>query len=98
MPVIDEIVDLSTDGIIKYKAVVSLVRISNGDKIGSGFAICSNKEKGKQYFDEYAIVGMAQTRAISRAYRNAFGWIVKLAGYETTPVEEAVYTNLASDQ
>ena len=36
---------------------------------------------------EYAIRAMAQTRAISRAARQRFGFIVRLAGYEPTPAE-----------
>ncbi len=31
---------------------------------------------------------MAQTRAVSRAYRNIIGFLIKLAGYEATPYEE----------
>ena len=33
---------------------------------------------------------MAQTRAIGKAYRNLLGWVMKLAGYETTPSEEMI--------
>lgn len=88
MPIVESLEDLSTENKIKYRAAISLKRVATGDIVGSGVAICTNKEKGKQYFDEYAIAGMAQTRAISRAYRNAFGWLVKLAGYEATPIDE----------
>lgn len=88
MPIVDSLEDLSTETNLKYRATISLKRVATNDIVGSGVAICSNKEKGKQYFDEYAIAGMAQTRAISRAYRNAFGWLVKLAGYEATPIDE----------
>ena len=73
---------------VKYSCTVKLYR---GDEIaGSGVGFCSNKEKSKKYFDEYAIIAMAQTRAISRAYRNSIGWIMKLAGYETTPYEQTI--------
>jgi hypothetical protein len=91
MPIVDSLEDLSSEEKIKYRAAISLKRVSSGDIVGSGVAICTNKEKGKQLFDEYAIAGMAQTRAISRAYRNAFGWLIKLAGYEATPVDEMQY-------
>lgn len=71
---------------IKYSCTVKLYR---GDELsGAGVGFCSSKEKSKRYFDEYAIIAMAQTRAISRAYRNSIGWIMKLAGYESTPFEE----------
>lgn len=88
LPVVTELTDLSDDKQIKYRAVVEIRRLDNANVIASGFAICTNKEKGKQYFDEYAIASMAQTRAIGKAYRTAFGWLMKLAGYEATPAEE----------
>ena len=56
--------------------------------VGTGFAMCSKKEYKKKSFDEYAILSMAQTRAIGKAYRNLIGWMMKLAGYEGTPAEE----------
>ena len=37
---------------------------------------------------EYAVYGMAQTRAISRAARNVFGWVALEAGFEAVPWEE----------
>lgn len=74
---------------IKYKARVELVMLSNNKTVGAGEAICSNKESGKSGFDEYAIASMAQTRAIGKAFRNQFAWLMKMAGYESTPAEEA---------
>lgn len=77
---------LSTDKEVKYRAEVELFKGSQ--RVSSGVAICSNKEKGKQYFDEYAIASMCQTRAIGKAYRIYLGWIMKMAGFESTPLEE----------
>lgn len=37
---------------------------------------------------EYAVYGMAQTRAISRAARNVYGWVAVEAGFEATPWDE----------
>jgi hypothetical protein len=56
--------------------------------VGTGYALCSKAEAKKASFDEYAILSMAQTRAIGKAFRNRIGWIIKLAGYEPTPAEE----------
>jgi hypothetical protein len=72
---------------IKYKATVEIVN-QYGTVMSRGFAWCSNKETKKKSFDEYAIASMAQTRAIGKAYRNILSWIVKMAGYESTPAEE----------
>jgi hypothetical protein len=43
----------------------------------------------KKSFDEYAILSMAQTRCLGKAYRNLFGWVMRMTGNEATPAEEA---------
>lgn len=88
-PIVQSTEDLSDEKQMKYKARVELMILANGKVMGAGEAICSNRESSKKNFDEYAICSMAQTRAIGKAYRNAFGWLMKMAGYEPTPAEEA---------
>lgn len=78
----------SESGEIKYRAEVELVRLSDGLVVGSGIAVCSNNESKRRGADEYVIASMAQTRAIGKAYRNMFGFLMKLAGYEPTPAED----------
>lgn len=87
LPIVEKVEDLSVGNHYKYRAEVSL-QDKEGNKVGYGVAICSNKEKGKQRFDEYAVASMAQTRAVGKAYRMKLGWLLKIAGYETTPAEE----------
>lgn len=84
--IVEETIDMSTDKEIKWKARVHLYH--NGKVVSRGDAICSSKEALKKGFDEYAILSMAQTRAIGKAYRNRIGWVMKLAGYQATPSEE----------
>jgi hypothetical protein len=72
---------------IAYEAKVVLRHIS-GAEVGSGEAICSSKERNWGGRDEYAIKSMAQTRAVGKACRLSFSWIMALAGYETVPAEE----------
>jgi hypothetical protein len=88
VPIVTMVIDLSTDSEIKYRAEVELRNIHSDMVVGCGIAICSNKEKTKKFFEEYAIASMAQTRAIGKAYRNIFAWLMKTAGYEATPAEE----------
>lgn len=84
--VIDSVEDLSNDKETKWNAVAKIYR---GEKLISiGFALCSSKEANKKGFEEYAVLSMAQTRAIGKVYRNLIGWVMKLAGYESTPSEE----------
>ncbi len=80
--------DLSKENVLKYEATVEIIEQSTGKTIGSGVAICSNAESGKQYFQEYAILSMAQTRATGKAFRLCLGWIMKAAGFEPAPAEE----------
>lgn len=86
--IVDEPKNLSTDKEIKWSASAKIYL--NDKVVGVGYAVCSNKEAIKKNFDEYAILSMAQTRAIGKAYRNKIGWVMKLAGYESTPAEEVV--------
>lgn len=90
LPIVEKVEDLSemcADGKYKYRAEVTL-RDQNGAVVGSGTAICTNTERGKENFDEYAVASMAQTRAVGKAFRMKIGWLLKIAGYETTPAEE----------
>lgn len=86
-PIVESVENLSEGNTYKYRAEVSL-RDKEGNKVGYGVAICTNKEPGKTNFDEYAVASMAQTRAVGKAYRMKIGWLLKVAGYETTPAEE----------
>jgi hypothetical protein len=89
-PIVTEVKDLSSKDETKWQATVEIQNVKDGKIMARGFAICSNKENKKRSFDEYAILSMAQTRAIGKAYRNLIGWVMKLAGYEGTPSEEMV--------
>ena len=88
MPTITSTQDLSNETAIKYMATCEVRNITTGQLVATGIALCSNAEKTKRYFDEYAILSMAQTRAIGKAYRNLLAWLMKAAGFEATPAEE----------
>ncbi|WP_460893352.1 hypothetical protein [Rufibacter soli] len=98
LPVVDELTNMSDSAEIKYLAKVNLLNLRTEQIVGAGFAICSNKEQGRKYYQEYAIASMAQTRAIGKAYRNALAWIIRAAGYEPTPAEEMDYQGNVSEQ
>lgn len=88
MPIITNTQDLSNETTIKFMATCEVRNITTGNVVAVGIALCSNAEKTKRYFDEYAILSMAQTRAIGKAYRNLLAWLMKAAGFEATPAEE----------
>lgn len=97
IPILTNLTDLSKEGEIKYKAEIELRRISDDKLMGRGFAICSNKERTKKSFEEYAIASMAQTRAEGKAFRMLLSWLMKAAGFETTPTEEMMDTEEADE-
>lgn len=72
----------------KWMAKAEIIEKRTGLVVGIGYGLCSKEERKKASFDEYAILSMAQTRAIGKAYRNTVGWVMKMAGYEATPAEE----------
>ena len=98
-PIVEHLINISEETELKYQAKVNLMDLRNNQVVGAGFAICSNKEQGKKFYQEYAIASMAQTRAIGKAYRNILAWIIRAAGYEPTPAEEMDYnTNVPENQ
>jgi hypothetical protein len=58
--------------------------------IGAAEAECGTEGDGIWERDQpaFAVRSMAQTRAISKAISSVFRWVVVLAGYSGTPVEE----------
>lgn len=72
---------------IRFKCAVEL-HDRMGNIIGGGSAEANNKEEGKARLTENQIGSTAQTRAISKAYRNKFAFIAKLAGFEAATAEE----------
>ena len=91
VPIVEHVINVSSPEELKYQAKVTLFDMRHGTTVGAGFAVCSNKESGKKFYQEFAIMSMAQTRAIGKAYRNCLAWIIRAAGYEPTPAEEMDY-------
>lgn len=59
-----------------------------GATVGAAESMCSRSERTWKSRDDYAIRSMAQTRAVSKAMRAPLGFIMSLAGFVPTPVEE----------
>ena len=93
VPIVEFVTNHSSDSEMKYEAKVTLYDLRHGVTVGAGFAVCSNKESGKKFYQEFAIMSMAQTRATGKAFRNVLAWIIRAAGYEPTPAEEMDYNS-----
>lgn len=59
-----------------------------GQDLGWGESSCTRAEDNWATKPDYQLRSMAQTRAQSKALRQPLGFVVSLAGYETTPAEE----------
>lgn len=77
--------------LIGYEARVSLIN-ADGVQIGAGESSCGFDAfpcRGKQGSEQHkAAKSAAQTWATSRAIRNQFSYVAKMAGYEPMPAEE----------
>lgn len=71
-----------------YEAEIELVNMKTGVIVGGASSYCGMDEKSWSGKPEYARRSMAITRATGKAYKQAFGWIVHLAGFNPTPAEE----------
>jgi len=71
---------------IGYEARAEVLH--NGVVISSAEAMCMKAERNWAQRDEFMLRSMAQTRASSKALRNAYGWVAELAGMKSTPAEE----------
>jgi len=65
-------------------------RTLSGVLVGAAEAQCLREEKSWANRDDFALRSMAQTRATAKALRLPLGFVMALAGYETTPAEEMV--------
>lgn len=82
---LDEI--LEGDTLVGFKAQTHLVT-KGGEVVGGAYAIVTKDEQRWAGRDWNQVASMAQTRAAAKAYRQVFGFIMPLAGLESTPAEE----------
>lgn len=59
-------------------------------EVSKSTMMASKEETFLKDKDDFAIWGMAQTRALSRAVKNIYGYLVEQAGYQSTPLEEII--------
>jgi hypothetical protein len=63
-------------------------RTRDGQVVGAAEAECRRSEKTWAKRDSYALRSMAATRATSKAMRGPLGFVMTLAGFQSTPAEE----------
>lgn len=92
---VEDSVERQTDG--SYIATVNIMA-QTGEIVGRGSALCGRDEPRWKNAPEYAIRSMAITRAIGKACRMKYGWIMRMAGYEATPLEEMTDANIKEEK
>ena len=85
-------------GSMGVKARAEVIHIATDTVIATAEAVCTKSEPGRGSHNYNQIGSMAQTRAGSKAYRNAIGYIVELAGLPSTPAEEMEGIKITSFQ
>lgn len=75
--------------IVGFMANAEAHLVGTGQVVGAAWSMCDRSERRGPWrnAEAHALLGMAQTRAMSRALKGPLGWIVQLAGYDTTPAE-----------
>jgi hypothetical protein len=86
-PVLESCDPVEIDGVKGFRAIVN-AQTRSGEIVGRAEAYCMKNENRWSSAELYAVASMAQTRAVSKALRLPLGFVVQLAGYETTPAEE----------
>lgn len=67
---------------------MATVHAADGRELAADWGVCLRTEQRWAEADEYAVMGMAGTRAARRALTRALGWIVALAGLEPSPAPD----------
>lgn len=60
----------------------------DGDYLSSATMYADKTEEFLRDKPDFAVLGMAQTRAFARAMKNIYGFIMESAGYQSVSVEE----------
>lgn len=71
-----------------WEARAALIRLADGAVLTHADAECRRSESNWKNRDSYAIRSMAQTRAVSKVFRNALSSVMVMAGFSGTPAEE----------
>lgn len=87
-PSLDVTPHRSTTGTLLYVDAVCHLLDEDGIEISKSAMMASKNEAFLKGLDDYAVYGMAETRAITRAIRNVYGYVAKGAGFESTPAIE----------
>ena len=84
---VEKILKSGSVDFLMVEAKATLVDAS-GQEVSSGTMIADCDEEWLKDKPRFAVYGLAQTRAISRAVRNKLGWFAEYCGFSSTPYDE----------
>lgn len=85
---VDDPLEIVEEGkIIGFKAQAHVLD-NDGREVSRATSYCMRDEPNWRNKPMFQLASMAQTRALSKAYRLDLGWVAVLAGYSPTPAEE----------
>jgi hypothetical protein len=85
--IVEDVKPVEYFGVNGFRAK-AVIKDSIGTELSSAEAVCMTDEELWQDKPVFQLMSMAQTRALSKAYRIALSFIVSIAGYSPTPYEE----------
>lgn len=71
-----------------WEARAALIRLADSAVLTHAEAECRRTEDNWKNRDSYALRSMAQTRAVSKVFRNTLSSVMVMAGFSGTPAEE----------
>lgn len=79
-------------------ACTCILQNKTGNIVSQATMIATNGEDFLKNEDTYTVWGMAQTRALCRAVKNVYGFVVKDAGFTPTPLCEIDFVKSTKKQ
>lgn len=65
-----------------------ILRTVDGLEISRSTMLADKKEEFLKDKDNFAVMGLSETRALARAVKNIYGYLLTAIGYQATPLEE----------
>lgn len=65
-----------------------ILRNAKGDRVTHATMYADKREVFLRDKEDFAVIGMAQTRAFVRAMKNVYGFLIEYAGYQSIAIEE----------
>ena len=76
------------DGKVYFAKTTCILHNVNGTEISRSTMLADKSEEFLKDKDDFATMGLSETRAIARAVKNIYGYLLVAIGYQATPLEE----------